>query len=139
MGWRALASAAVAASILAASLCVLALYLNPDLRLVPEIPALLVCLFLPWALAGSLVLALVAVARLALRRSPARAVIPGWPHLGSLTFVALGVAAVLYWHNLFSYRHSIPVDALSALALSAVVISGMAQLRPGMKVRRWER
>jgi hypothetical protein len=116
----------MAASVLAASLCVLTLYLNPELRLIREIPALLLCLFLPWALAGSLLLAVVAVARLALRRRPARAVIPGWPHLGSLTFVALGVAAVLYWHNLLSYRYSIPVDALRALALSAVVISGMA-------------
>lgn len=125
---RALASAMLAASVLAASLCVLALDLNPALGLFREMPALVLCLFLPWALGGTLVLALVAALALALRRrpGPVRSVIQGWPYLGLLTFVALGVAAVLYWHNLLSYRHSIPVDALRALALSAVIVSGMA-------------
>jgi hypothetical protein len=125
---RALASATLAASVWAASLCVLALYLNPALRLHRELLSLVVCLFLPWALAGTLVLALVAALSRALRwRSPAaRSVIPGWPFLASLVFLALGVSAVLYWHNLLSYRHSIPVDALRALALSAVIISGAA-------------
>ena len=50
----------LAASVWAASLCVLALYLNPALRLHRELLSLVVCLFLPWALAGTLVLTVVA-------------------------------------------------------------------------------
>jgi hypothetical protein len=125
---RLLASAALAASIGAASLCVLALYLNPALELHREVLPLTLCLFLPWALGATVVLALAAVVARALRwwPRPLRSVIVGWPDLTALVFLALSGAALLYWHNLLSYRHSIPVDALRALALSSVVLSGAA-------------
>jgi hypothetical protein len=123
---RMLASAALAASIGAACLCVLALYLNPMLQLSTEALALGLCLFLPWTLGGTLILAVAAFAgRLAKWWArPPRSVVDGWPYFASLVFLVLGAVSVLYWHNLFSYRHSIPVDALRALALSSVVISG---------------
>ena len=125
---RLLASAALAASIGAASLCVLALYLNPSLELHREVLPLALCLFLPWALGGTLALGLTAVVARALRwwPRPLRSVIVGWPYLTALIFLALSGAALLYWHNLLSYRHSIPLDALRALALSSVVLSGAA-------------
>lgn len=124
---RMLASAALAASVGAACLCVLALYLNPMLRLTGEIPALALCLFLPWMLGGTVVLLLAAALARAIQgwwSRPLRSVVDGWPHLASLLFLVLGVVATLYWHNLLSYRHSIPEDGLRALALSAVVITG---------------
>ncbi len=123
---RMLASAALAASVGASCLCVLALYLNPMLQLSSEAPALGLCLFLPWALGGTVVLALAALVGRLFRwwSRPLRSVVDGWPHLAWLVFLALAAVGVLYWHNLLSYRHSIPVDALRALALSSVVISG---------------
>jgi hypothetical protein len=123
---RVLASAAVAASIGAATLCILALYLNSGLRLHQEILALVVCLFLPWAAVETLALLAVAVLAGALRwwSRPLRSVIPGWPFFASLVTTALMASAVLYWHNLLSYRHSIPLDSLRALAVSSVVVTG---------------
>jgi hypothetical protein len=123
---RVLVSAALAASIGAATLCVLALYLNPELQLHQEILALFVCLFVPWAAVETLALLAGALLGRALRwwARPQRAVVGGWPFFASLITVALAASAVLYWHNLLSYRHSIPVDALRALAVSSVVITG---------------
>jgi hypothetical protein len=125
---RVLASAALAASIGAASLCVLALYLNPPVQLHRELLPLALCLFLPWALGGTVVLVSAAVVARTLRwwSRPLRAVVDGWPFFASLVFLALAASGALYWHNLLSYRHSIPIDALRALALSSVVISGAA-------------
>jgi hypothetical protein len=122
-----LVSAALAASIGAAALSTLALYLNPALALRHEAPALLLCLFLPWAAAGTLALAFLAAAGSALRWW--RAVlppIPRRPFLASLTFVSLAVAAGLYWSNLLAYRHALPTETLRALALSALVVSAAA-------------
>jgi hypothetical protein len=53
-------------------------------------------------------------------------VIAGRPFFASLAFLALGVAAALYWHNLLAYRHALPLDTLRALAVSAVVVTGAA-------------
>jgi predicted AlkP superfamily phosphohydrolase/phosphomutase len=123
---RLLTSAALAASIGATSLCVLALHLNPGLELHREVLPLGLCLFLPWALAGTVLLALTALVARALRwwPRPLRSVIDGWPYFTGLVFLALAGAPRLYWHNLLSYRHSIPVEGLRALALSSVVLSG---------------
>lgn len=121
-----LASAALAASIGAACLCVLALYLNPMLQLSAEAVALVLCLFLPWAVGGMVILAIAALfSRLARWWSrPPRSVVDGWPYFASLLFLTLTAVSILYWHNLLSYRHSIPVDALRALAVSSVILSG---------------
>jgi predicted AlkP superfamily phosphohydrolase/phosphomutase len=118
----------LAASAGAAGLCVLTLYLNPGLGLLRETVPLALCLFLPWVVAGTLSLVAVAVAARALRpwARPRRAVVDGRPFFTSLVSLALFATAVLYWHNLLSYRHSIPVASLRALAASAVVISAGA-------------
>jgi len=125
---RALESAALAASTGAASLCALVLYLNPALRLRPEIVALALCLFVPWSLAGTAALWLVAASAAGLRwwPRPFRPVVEGQPFLASLTFLVLFVVAALYWYNLLSYRHSIPVASLRALASSSVVLTSSA-------------
>ena len=104
------------------------LYLNPGLSLRREARALLLCLFLPWAAGGTLALALVAGAATAVRwwPRPFRPVIAGRPFFASLAFLALAVAAALYWHNLLAYRHALPLDTLRALAVSAVVVTGAA-------------
>jgi hypothetical protein len=125
---KTLGSAAIAASIGAIALCTLTLYLNPGLPLRREAGALLSCLFLPWAAGGTLALALVAGAATAVRWWPRafRPVIAGRPFFASLAFLALAVAAALYWHNLLAYRHALPLDTLHALAVSAVVVTGAA-------------
>jgi hypothetical protein len=125
---KTLTSAGIAASIGALCLCTLALYLNPGLVLRREAPALVVCLFVPWAAGGTLALALVAAAATALRwwPRPYRPVIAGRPFFASLAFLALAVVAALYWHNLLGYRHALPLEALRALALSSVVVTGAA-------------
>jgi len=124
---RTLVSAALAASIGAALLSTLALYLNPGLVLRLEAPAILLCLFLPWTLAGTLLLALVAAAASALgARRAFPPLLRRWPFFVSLTFVALSVAALLYWSNLLAYRDALPAEVLRALALSATVVTSAA-------------
>ena len=128
MARKTITSAGIAASIGALCLCTLALYLNPALVLRREAPALLLCLFLPWAAGGTLALALVAALATALRwwPRPFRPVIAGRPFFASLAFLALAAVAALYWHNLLGYRHAVPLEALRALAVSAVVVTGSA-------------
>jgi hypothetical protein len=123
---KTLGSAAIAASIGAIALCTLSLYLNPGLALRREGGALFLCLFVPWAAGGTLAFVLVAGAATLVRwwRRPFRPVIAGRPFFASLAFLALAAAAALYWHNIFAYRHALPLDALRALAVSAVVITG---------------
>src|SRR5258706_8998089 len=119
---RPLRSAAVASSPLAANLVVLTLYLNPDLRLRGEARALFLCLFLPYLLLGTAVLLLLALVPTLFRfwsRPPP--LLPGWPWLGSFLLVEAAATASVYAFNLLSYRHSIPVDALRALAASTAV------------------
>jgi predicted AlkP superfamily phosphohydrolase/phosphomutase len=125
---KTIASAGIAASIGALCLCTLALYLNPALALRREAPAVLLCLFLPWAAGGTLALALVAAIATVVRwwPRPFRPVIAGRPFFASLAFLALAAVAALYWHNLLAYRHALPVEALRALAVSGVVVSGSA-------------
>jgi predicted AlkP superfamily phosphohydrolase/phosphomutase len=125
---KTITSAAIAASIGALCLCTLALYLNPTLVLRHEAGALLLCLFLPWATTGTVALAIVAAVASALRwwPRPFRPVIAGRPFFASLAFVALAAVAALHWHNLLAYRHALPLEALRALAVSSVVVTGSA-------------
>ena len=128
MARKTITSAVIAASIGALCLCTLALYLNPGLLLRREAPALLACLFVPWATGGTLALAVVAAAATALRwwPRPFRPVIAGRPFFASLAFVALATVAALYWHNLLAYRHALPLEVLRALAVSSVVMTASA-------------
>jgi hypothetical protein len=131
---KTLASAAVAAAIFATCLGTLALYLNPGLVLRREAAALGLSFFLPWTVAGTLVLALVAAAATALRwwPRPFRPVVVRWPFFASLTFLALAGASALYWHNLLAYRHALPLPTLHALAASAVVVTAAAAVFPAI-------
>jgi len=125
---RVVASALLAASVGAGTLCVLALYLNPSLGVFEEALPLAVCLFLPWMAVGTAgLLVLAGLARVVQWwPRPRRSVVDGRPFLASSLFAILAVSATLYWHNLLSYRHSIPLDGLRGLALSSVVITSAA-------------
>jgi predicted AlkP superfamily phosphohydrolase/phosphomutase len=56
----------------------------------------------------------------------AREIVQGLPGFGGMVLVALAIAAGLFWFNLFSYRHSMPVEFLRALAVASASLSGAA-------------
>ncbi|HEY8233069.1 MAG TPA: alkaline phosphatase family protein [Vicinamibacteria bacterium] len=131
-------SALLASSIGALALATLALYLNPSLVLRHEAQALALCLFLPWAVAGTLALAAVAGVTSAVRVwGPRRSVLPGRPFFAAFAFLTLSVVAVLYWSNLLAYRHALPVETLRALALSGVVVSGAVAVLVAIGLDFW--
>jgi len=129
-----LGSAVLAGSIGASGLTVLVLYLNPGTTLRADLPALLLSLAVPWAAAGTAVLALGALLARLVRGwpPPLPALIEGRPFFASLAGFALAAVAALYWHNLVSYRHSIPVPGLRALLASAVTITGAVLVLAGI-------
>jgi hypothetical protein len=123
---RTLLSASLAASLFATDMVVLTLFLNPHATLRADGPALLLCLFLPYWAAGTIVLftgALVGTLALGGARGP-RPPIEGLPWFTSLATVALAAVAGLLWANLWSYRHSIPVEFVRGLLLSASAATG---------------
>ena len=123
---RTLQSASLAASILAGSLVVLTLYLNPSLQLRDEITTLFVAVFLPYALLGTTLLFLVALAASLVRWPLApRPPLPSVPRFTSLALLTTLVSAALYWLNLWEYRHSIPLEMLRGLTASAVAVSAV--------------
>jgi Type I phosphodiesterase / nucleotide pyrophosphatase len=127
---KTLASAALAASVLAADLVVLVLFLNPTVELRREAFALFSSLFLPAVVVGTAAFTGVASLAALLRFWPraTRPPLAGHPWFATLMLAATTVAAGLYWLNLLSYRHSIPVESLRALFASTVVISSLALL-----------
>lgn len=124
---RTLASAVLAASLLAAEVVVLTLYLNPGLRPLQEARALAVSLFLPYLVLGTTFLLAVVLVGSALRRPIAsRPPFPRMPWFLSLALVAVVASASLFWLNLWEYRHSIPLEFLRALTGSAIAVSAAA-------------
>ena len=120
---RTLRSAVVASILLAANLVVLTLFLNPALSPREEAPALLLSLLLPYVVLGTATLLLLVGLHAAFRFWPLPAsLVPGWPWLGTFLSVVVAATAAAYAFNLLSYRHSIPLDALHALAASTLVI-----------------
>jgi predicted AlkP superfamily phosphohydrolase/phosphomutase len=124
MSRRALLSASVAGALLAAHVALLTLFLNPAARLDRDALAITLALFLPYAgaattILGALALAAGAVAR---GRTGRRPPIEGLPWFSTLTFVVTAAAAILYWTNLLSYRHSIPQECIRGLAGSTLAL-----------------
>jgi hypothetical protein len=123
---RTLLSAFLASSLFATDLVVLTLFLNPHATLRADGPALLLCLFLPYWIAGALLLyvgALLGTLALGGARAP-RPPIEGLPWFTSMAVVALAAVTALLWTNLWSYRHSIPVEFVRGLLLSASAATG---------------
>jgi predicted AlkP superfamily phosphohydrolase/phosphomutase len=136
MRGRTPASAALAGALLAANLVALTLYLNPERTLSGDPVPLLVGLFLPYALAFGAVFSLLALLGNAFRWWP-RAygpMVEGYPWAFSLSFLAVLGTVLLYWHNLLSYRHSIPVPALRGLFASCLATSGALLTMLGVAV-----
>ena len=136
---RSIASAAVAAAILAADLVLLTLFLNPETTLRRDGPALLLSLFLPYLLLATAGFALGALAGAGFRAWPRapRPLLPGLPWFGSLTFVSLLAAAGLFWLNLLSYRHSVPAESLRGLAASAAALTAAALVMVAVGLDAW--
>src|SRR6266511_3342797 len=117
---RTVRSAAVASWLLAANLVVLTLYLHPEVTLLGEATALFLSLFLPYALLGTAAFLVFTLFHAAFRFGPRPgSLLRGWPWLGSFLSLAVTATSAAYGFNLLSYRHSIPVDSLRALAASA--------------------
>jgi predicted AlkP superfamily phosphohydrolase/phosphomutase len=122
-------SAALAAAVLAGEIVLLVLYLNPGISPSREAPFLLQSLFLPYFLCGAPVFLAIALVGTLLRwpRAP-RPPLEYVPWFTTLSLLAAAAGAVLYWLNLWSYRHSIPVEVVRSLAGSAVGVSAAALL-----------
>ena len=123
---RSLLSAAIAGWLLAVHIALLTLFLNPAAGLARDGGALLLGLVLPYAVAGTGVfgLAVLLLGRAARGRTGRRPPVEGAPWLTSVAFLVTAAAAVLYWMNLLSYRHSIPSECVRGLAASALVLAG---------------
>ena len=125
---RTLQSAALAASILAGSLVVLTLYLNPALQLRDGARgALRLGSSCPTLLAGTAVLLAPGPGRRAraLAAGSAGRPCPACPGSRPSPCSPPLVSAALYWLNLWEYRHSIPLELLRAHRVG------------GGRVRRW--
>jgi predicted AlkP superfamily phosphohydrolase/phosphomutase len=134
---RTLRTAFLAASILAADVVVLTLFLNPEARIRQDGGALALVVFLPYAiLATALFLGAGLLASWWGWPRASRPAVVRYPWFILLTFLALVAASALYWWNLLSYRHSIPPEVVRALAGSAVGLTGAAvvQLALGLDV-----
>jgi predicted AlkP superfamily phosphohydrolase/phosphomutase len=122
---RTVLSAVLTASLLAADVVVLTLFLNPEVTLRGDGTALFRCLFLPSALGGTLAFLLIPIVGAWIRWWPRmpRPPLERLPWFTSLALLALVLAAGLYWTNLLQYRYSIPLEFVRALAASAAAIT----------------
>ncbi len=135
---RCLRSAFLAASVLAADVVLLTLFLNPDVSPFAEAPALLVSVFLPYWVAGGVAFSALALLASALRSWPqeARSPIERLPWFASLSLLAVTLAAGLFFSNLFAYRYSIPADSVRSMAGASVclVLAALVLLAVGIDV-----
>jgi predicted AlkP superfamily phosphohydrolase/phosphomutase len=125
---RTLASAAVAATILAADVVLLTLFLNPQATLRHDGAALLLSIFLPYLAIATGLLAVAAFIGALFRgwRRGGRPPLPGLPWFASLTFLALAAGAGLFWLNIVSYRHAVPAESLRGLVGSCAALTAGA-------------
>lgn len=121
---RTFRSAALASTLLAVNLVALTLFLNPEASLRRDALGLLLAFFLPAVVVGTAGLFVVTLLGALVRFWPrARPPWPAFPWITTLACVSTAVAAVLFWVNLWNYRHSIPLEMLRALAASSVALS----------------
>jgi len=122
---RTWAAAGLAALLLAGDLVLLTLFLNPEVTLRTDAIALVSALLVPWAALALPGLWVVVVVSRALpgRTRAARPPLEALPGFTTAALVALAAAAAVFWLNLVSYRHSVPVEVLSPLAGSAVALT----------------
>ena len=125
MSPRVLLSAALASDVLAADVVLLVLFLNPDVVPRREAAPLFTAVFLPYAAAGGVALGLLGFAASAVRGASRvrRPPVEGLPWFASLSFLAIAPAAALFWLNLLTYRYSIPVPFVRALAGSSIALT----------------
>jgi predicted AlkP superfamily phosphohydrolase/phosphomutase len=125
---RTWAAAALAALLLAADVVLLTLFLNPEVTLRGDAPALLTALLLPWTALALPGLWVVIVLSRALPGWPVavRPPLEALPGVTTAALAAISAAAGLFWLNLVSYRHSVPTEVLSPLAGSAVALTAAA-------------
>jgi predicted AlkP superfamily phosphohydrolase/phosphomutase len=120
---RLVASAAIAAALLASDVVLLALALAPEAQPRREAAALLVSLWCPYAVAAFAGFLALGLFLGWVGPRVARPPVPGLPFFTGFAFLQAALAAALYWLNLLGYRHSIPVPFVQALGASAFVLS----------------
>jgi predicted AlkP superfamily phosphohydrolase/phosphomutase len=124
---RTFLSAALASALLAGDIVGLTLLLNPSASLPGDARALLFALFLPYAVAGTAALSLLALGFMALGRPRMRRPpVEGLPWFTSLSLMTLTLAAGLHGWNLFNYPHSVPKETVRALAGATAGLTGAA-------------
>src|SRR5262245_11382246 len=120
---RGLASAALVSSLLAGDLVVLTLFLNPEASLRKDWLPLLGSLFLPYALLGALLFALLGFLGRLVRGRRGRPIVPGLPFFTPFAMLSVLITGLLFWGNLWHYRFSIPVAFVEGLAGSGVCLT----------------
>src|SRR5687768_11234541 len=136
---RSLQSATLAAALFASHIVLLTLYLNPGAGLRRDGAALTLVLFFPYLAAGCVLFGTVIAATRALSRHPGarRPPIEGLPYFTTLAFAACATSALLFWSNLWSYRHSIPQEYVRGLAASSIALSACAIVFVAVGVDVW--
>jgi hypothetical protein len=136
---RSLQSALLAAALFASHVVLLTLYLNPDAALRRDGAALALVLFLPYLAGGFALLGTIVTVTRALSRRPGarRPPIEGLPYFTSLSFATCATSALLFWSNLWSYRHSIPEEYVRGLAASTVALGACTLVFVAVGVDVW--
>ncbi len=117
-------TALVAGSLLAADVAVLTLFLNPEATLRRDGVALLLAVFVPHALVGTVAFVLIGLLAGWLVGERPSLVAARLPHFVLLVGIALAAGAALCGANLWSYRHSIPVASVRGLLAAAISLGG---------------
>lgn len=125
MPLRAAKSALLPAMLFAGDVVLLVLFLNPQVGRRDAL-GLLVALFLPYAIAAWAVLAVVAILATVTVTGRGRSGEGALPVFTWLSFLAAVIAVWLFWTNLASYRHSIPLESVRALATATIALAGSA-------------
>lgn len=131
---RTLASAGLTASLLAADIVLLTLYLNPEAKLARDGLGLFVSLFLPYALGGALLLLVLGLLGSLFQWWPRslRRPVELLPWFTTFAFAAITTAAWVFLVNLETYRDSIPSASAHALGLATATLATVASVLVGV-------